>query len=148
MGKLTGMNRGKNYWNKGEVRSQRTLVLERLPSRRNLNNPEKRSPAGGAEQAVRKVAIGGETEATKIGRSAHAEIEDELLEQGFGIEAPIHDLGVRVDAMKGNKIIEIKPNTPSGIKAGKARKAFLEKHGYEVEIRYYDPAEYAEKVYE
>ena len=45
--------------------------------------------------------------------------------------------------MKGNKIIEIKPNTPTGRKSGEIRKKLLEEYlDAEVEIYYYNPADY------
>ena len=86
---------------------------------------------------------GGESAAAALGRARHAELAKKARAKGWTAETRI-EIGkhtIQPDIVtKSGRIIELKPNTPSGRRAGAAQieryKKLLRKNG---RVIYYDP---------
>jgi hypothetical protein len=48
---------------------------------------------------------------------------------------------VRKDAMKGNKVVIIKPDTPSGRKGAAKREELMRGEGFDPSVELYDPSD-------
>lgn len=101
---------------------------------------KKCGPKGSKNPKVRKSA--------RTGQEAHRQIQKKLRKQGYKTEVPLTLKGgkkVRKDAMKGKTAVIIKPDTPSGRRAGRKRAALMKKNGYKPKEVYYDPTNPAYK---
>lgn len=78
----------------------------------------------------------------KTGQEAHRQIQEDLKKEGYRTEVPITlstGRNVRKDAVKGDEVVIIKPDTPSGRAAGEKRAKLMEDDGYTTREIYYDP---------
>jgi hypothetical protein len=104
--------------------------------------------AGEVEEVATAASRGGETAATRAGRAAHADFADKVKAKPGWVSEPriVGPDGkiLKPDALTpGGRPVELKPNTPSGRRAGAAKLPKYEAAaGKKGRVVYYDPTKY------
>jgi RHS repeat-associated protein len=96
------------------------------------------SPKGANNPVVRRAA--------GTGQEAHRQIQKRLEDQeGYRREVPMYlpkaKRNVRKDAVKGDEVVIIKPDTPSGQASAQKREKLMKDEGHDTRVILYDPTD-------